>query len=78
MSLTVYSNTAYRGMVTIPPDGTSVGDRFTDAATDEVADFVAADLDRADRTTWEGRTDARGPPAGRAGVAGLATRGRFR
>jgi hypothetical protein len=61
VSLTVYGNTAYRGMVTIPPDGTSLGDRFTDAATDDVADFVAADLDRADRTTWEGRTDARGP-----------------
>ena len=60
VALTVYSNTAYRGMVTIPPDGASVGDRSTDAAADEVAGFVGADLDRTDRTTWEGRTDQRG------------------
>ena len=59
VALTVYSNTAYRGMVTLPPDGASVGDRSTDAAADEVAGFVAADLDRTDRTTWEGRTDRR-------------------
>jgi hypothetical protein len=60
VSLVVYRNTAYRGVVTVPPDGTSIGDRFTDAAGDDVEAFEAADLDRTGRTSWDGRISARG------------------
>jgi hypothetical protein len=54
VSMIVYRNTAYRGMVTVPPGDSPLGDRFTDAATDGVSRFESADLERTGRTTWEG------------------------
>jgi GT2 family glycosyltransferase len=54
VSIVVYRNTAYRSMVTLPPKGSPLGDRFTDAATDGVTRFESADLERTGRTTWEG------------------------
>jgi hypothetical protein len=61
VSLVVYRNTAYRGPVTLPPEGAAVGDRFTDAAADDLASFEAARLERTDRTSWQGRLTGRGP-----------------
>jgi hypothetical protein len=54
VALVVYRNTAYRGIVTTPPDGGSAGDRFTDAAADDVTEWDAVAVERTDRTTWTG------------------------